>query len=84
MWRPALGRHSWTTTWAPGRGVAGEAAAKQRCLATLLLGVSCWLLAVTELSQTCHNTHREALAWTCFGVSWDWPSYPRCHLLLCI
>ena len=43
-----------TTAWAPGRGVAGEAAAKQRCLATLLLGVSCWLLVVTELSQTCH------------------------------
>ncbi len=81
---PLLDGTHGTAAWAPGRGVAGEAAAKQRCLATLLLGgellnVGCDGV-VTDLSRR----HRETLAWECFGVFWDWPTYPRCHLLLCI
>ena len=62
-----------TTTWAPGRGVAGEAPAKQRWLATLF-----GLLVVTEVVTYALGR----LAWKCFGVSWHWPIYPRCPCYL--
>ncbi len=50
-----------TTTWAPGRGVAGEAPAKQRWLATLF-----GLLVVTEVV----TYELGSLAWACVGVGW--------------
>ena len=43
-----------TTTWAPGRGVADEALRSNAALPPCGWAVSCWLLVVTELSQTRH------------------------------